>query len=203
MSWAGEGTPAGTACPRAACQLPTQQHGEHNLGDREAAPAALQRLRAAGPCQGCTGQCMQRGQHGVRQGNSEPKAPRWHSQHTESISYLAPSNLGSRLWKERKRDLPREWQEDSGPVPSTLLGKVHCGPLPRPAMLPAEMGLRWGPYQPGTHETAGVLWGHPLRAPPRLPLQPKLAVPLHWPHSPEIPWAEPTAQEHQAVHRTQ
>lgn len=44
--------------------------------------------------------------------------------------------------------------------------------------------------------------GSALPTSPRLPLQPRLAVPLRWPSSPETPGAEPISQERPALHPT-
>lgn len=90
-----------------------------------------------------------------------------------------------------------------------------ANPLPGPATLPVNMGLRWSPYQPGTHEAAGGYRGAPtawaLQSSPHRGslLQPRLAVPLPWlavplpwPSFLKIPGAEHAAQEHPAVNHT-
>lgn len=130
--WRGDPSRDGTSqsCPPA----PNPAAWEHNLGDRAATPAAPQRLWAAGECQGCTGQRMHWGQHGARQGSSEPRAPRWHCQCTESVSYLTPSDLGSRLWKERKKERERIYQGNSKGTAGMSLPRcrARCAADPHP-----------------------------------------------------------------------
>jgi len=186
VSRAGGGTPAGTALPRAARHRPSQQHGSTIWGTG--------RLQAAWPCQGCAGQRMQWGQHGVRQGSSEPRAPRWHCQNTESISYLTPSSLGSRLGKERERERIYQGNGKGTAVLSLprLWVRYPADATPRPVMLPMEMELTW------------VLWGHPqpglCATHPTAPPSPAQAGrPLGLAKLPGDPEHPP--QEHPAGHR--
>lgn len=108
---------------------------------------------------------MHRGPCGAREGRSEPKAPCWQCQHTESFSYLTPSNLESELWKKRERASIHQ-----GNGKGRGLSLPHCqvrhaaNPLLRYVMLPEEMGLTWGwvPCQPHPGKATGPSLGTPM-----------------------------------------
>ncbi|XP_017671126.1 PREDICTED: uncharacterized protein C1orf111 homolog [Lepidothrix coronata] len=112
---------------------------------------------------------MHGGQHGARQGSSEPRAPGWHCQHTESFSYLTPNDLESRLRKEREREhLPREWQGEGLSLPHCQVG-CAANPLPGPTTLPCGDGTHVVSCHSGPGKAAGAAVGAPT------------AWALHWP----------------------